>query len=63
MTLVACFVFVHVTDSISFHRDWLERCELCRVKMIGDIDLVFGLMECDTWQSFGDYCLPAGAYF
>lgn len=31
--------------------------------MIGDIDLVFGLMERDMLQSLDDYSLPARAYF
>lgn len=61
-TLLACFVFVDVTVTISPSIVTGESGENCAVMMIGDIDSVFGSPQRDMPQSLDD-CCPRASYF
>lgn len=56
---IAHFVFADIAVTVSLHAmtGWSrEHCELCYVRMIGGIDLVFGSRERDMLQTLADYC-------
>lgn len=61
-TLLACFVFVDITVTLSPSIVTGESGENCAVMMIGDIDSVFSSLRRDMPQSL-DGCCPQAAYF